>query len=283
MCGARCSAVSDGRGPSCLITTATCLALLSEMYTTTALSATDSLDGTVQKRIRLTYKSSPIADFGVTYGSFDAPNEDRLAYFDVSDGTFYPGQDPADHYWIYFTTIKGDRILFDCGLFTFNMCDMVVAQPYNSPELPPLDFAPAFFRERTLDRSLPDLHTERRSMSVLRNDSLGRAMLQALHGGGGDSITIARAVSTFMEGLTARTVPMSDVAATVGYTKLYCDALALNLETEAWKKWPQSPQRVIEQDPGQLDDAYNEEESWFEYMKKWRAGSRTRKSLLLPL
>jgi hypothetical protein len=88
-----------------------CLVLLAVMYTTDAVPASASPDGKAKRRIRLRHKTSPIADFGVAHGSADVKIQDKFAYLNVADMSFSKGQDPDDHYWIYFTTITGQ----DCA------------------------------------------------------------------------------------------------------------------------------------------------------------------------
>jgi hypothetical protein len=87
------------------ILTAVCIALLAEIYTTT--SGSSAVGDSKQRRARLRYLSSPIADFGVAVGSARVINQDKLAYFRLSDGALIRGQDPDQHYWIYFTTVRG--------------------------------------------------------------------------------------------------------------------------------------------------------------------------------
>jgi hypothetical protein len=70
-----------------------------------------------QKRLR--YHSSPITDFGISCGSVNVKNQDKLNYFSPSDFTFMNGQDPDDHYWIYFTTISGEEVTLDCSMSTY--------------------------------------------------------------------------------------------------------------------------------------------------------------------
>lgn len=95
------------------------LALLGEMYTTTSAA------GSTERRTRLKYRSSPIADFGIAKGSARVTNQDKLAYVRLSDGRMTRGQDPDEHYWLYFTTIRGEELILDFGMYTWNMCTFV--------------------------------------------------------------------------------------------------------------------------------------------------------------
>lgn len=255
------------------IATSICLALLAEMYTTTAVSAAESPDGKLKKRTRLTYKSSPIADFGVVAGSVDVKNQDKLAYFHLSDMSFIRGQDPDDHYWIYFTTIRGEDIFLDCCMFTFNMCLLVTAKPYLSANLPYIDFAPAFFRDRAIDSHAPDIHTERTRMSVLRNEDMNDAVVHSLNGFDDPDVELVRG---FMETLAGRAMSEAEIEITFRSANTNSLALATTLETRAWASWPAAPQLGIEKDPGErVDDRTRyEDEAWFKHMKKWRSKNK---------
>ncbi|KAJ7780742.1 hypothetical protein DFH07DRAFT_875555, partial [Mycena maculata] len=254
-------------GCALAVATSICLALLSEMYTTTAVSAADSPDGKLKRRTRLTYKSSPIADFGIATGSADVKNQDKLAYFNLSDMSFTCGQDPNDHYWIYFTTIRGEDVLLDCAMFTFNMCLIVNAAPYED-SMPSVAWAPAFFRERTMEQLTPDLHTERKRVSVLRNADMHQAVMHALRGFDDPDVAL---VCVLMETLAGRRISDIERDLTFRCAVQHCTVLAKVLGTRAWTGWP-APEIAIESDPGELNDLMDEEndEAWFKYMKKWR-------------
>ncbi|KAJ7643755.1 hypothetical protein FB45DRAFT_783332 [Roridomyces roridus] len=256
------------------IATSICLSLLAEMYTTTAVPASDSPDGKLKRRTRLTYKSSPIADFGVATGSANVKNQDKLAYFDVSDPdlTFRSGQDPNDHYWIYFTTIRGEDVLLDCSMFTFNMCLCVDTEQYVPKHrgIPPTSWAPAFFRERMMDHYTPDLYTERKRMSVLRNTGLHTAVAASQDGYCDHD---AAYVQTFMEALAGR--PMAEIEVDLAMICAASSGAILEsvLQTRSWTGWPEQPPIAIEADPGEVikeDQGENPEddEEWFKFMRK---------------
>jgi hypothetical protein len=251
------------------IATAICIGLLSEIYTTTSVPASESPDGELQRRIRLKYKTSPIMDFGVITGSANVKNQDRLAYLNLTDNSFMHGQDPNDHYWIYFTTIKGEEILLDCAMFTFNMCLIVPMQVYRCPGLPPVEFAPAFFRERIISRSTPELHTERRRMSVLRNENLHRVAASGLE------CSDFAAVKDFMEGLSGRKMSEVELDLALKYTRMSCGALGVTLQSRVWTTWPKEPTLAIEADPGEMvGTGEGDSEAWYKYMKKWRSQNK---------
>ncbi|TDL22197.1 hypothetical protein BD410DRAFT_898469 [Rickenella mellea] len=149
------------------ITMAVCMAILTEIYTTTSAA------GSKEKRLRFHYRSTPISDFGIAVGSADVKNQDKLAYW-LPNGEFMKGQDPDEHCWIYFTTARGEEFTLDFGMFTFNMCMTIITRHYvnNKEEAYYVPYAPAFFCDRPFHKSSPNLYKERRRSSILRNEDL---------------------------------------------------------------------------------------------------------------
>ena len=95
--------------------------------------------------IRLCHNCLPISDFVVAKGAAHVTSQDRRAYYNVDENRFMMGQDPLDHYWIYFITVSGEEYFLDCGMMTFNLAMMVKAEPYCKYALPELSFVPAYF------------------------------------------------------------------------------------------------------------------------------------------
>lgn len=93
--------------------------LLSEVYGTDYIPASRAIYGRAQTRVRLRYRDSPLADFGIVKGRFRANLQDRFSYYSPREGKFFMGMDPNDHYWIFFTNAKGEEVYLDCGLFTY--------------------------------------------------------------------------------------------------------------------------------------------------------------------
>ncbi|KAJ7213892.1 hypothetical protein GGX14DRAFT_444414 [Mycena pura] len=238
-----------------------CLALLSEIYTTTNSPGE-------KKRARLTYKSSPIADFGVVAGSADVTNQDKLAYWKISESeeSYFSGQDPNDHYWMYFTTIRGETVLLDCAMFTFNMCMMIDAEPYLTPRMPHIPFAPALFRERNMASSTPELYVERTRASVLRNPDMHRAVAHSLSGYTKLEVDV---VCQFMSRLARRELSDVEIDLTFKWNNTNSRLLAEILEQQAWKSWPAEPRLAIEKDPDEvIHDGTEDDEAWLKYLKK---------------
>ena len=249
------------------ILTAVCIALLAEMYTTT--SGTSALGNSKQRRVRLGYMSSPIADFGVATGSARVTNQDKFAYFRLSDGTLIRGQDPDQHYWIYFTTVRGEEIILDCAMFTFNMCIVVNGTQRYLPQLAPVSsFVPAFFRDRLFRKDTPELHTERKRLSVLRNEVFHQAMKN-----GSDSFSEAnmKTFYTFMENLSGKSCTQKDKELLATYVLSNCNVVSATLKDRRWITFPSTPEIAFKQDPGELAGSADDgSEEWFKYMKKWK-------------
>lgn len=242
------------------IITAVCLALLAEMYTST--SAGD------QRHARLRYRSSPIKDFGIAKGKAQVTDQDKLGYLDLAENRIFKGQDPDDHYWIYFTTLKGEDVVLDCAMFTFNMCLCIQEAHYMTPLMgAPPKLVPAFFGDRPIARNAPALQHERKRFSVLRN----RDLQTTVESGTPDLlVSDAKRVFTFMERVAGR--PCTQVEKKL-CTELYyhhCGKLRPILAERKWRSYPDTPPMAIEQDPGETD-RYDDrdEQDWFKEAKKW--------------
>lgn len=249
------------------ILTAVCIALLAEMYTTT--SGSSAVGNSKQRRARLRYMSSPIADFGVAVGSARVMNQDKFAYFRLSDGTLIRGQDPDQHYWIYFTTVRGEEIILDCAMFTFNMCVMVNGIQHYLPQLAPISsFAPAFFRDRLFRKDTPELHTERKRLSVLRNEAFHHAVKNSRDSFSEEDM---KTFCTFMEDLSGKSCTLKERELLATYALSNCNVVSATLEDRRWIRFPLTPEIAIEQDHGEsVGGPEDGSEEWFEYMKKWK-------------
>lgn len=244
------------------ILTSLCIGLLAEMYTSTAGSAPD---GELRRRMRLQYNSSPISDFGIAKAIADVKDQDKLAYFNFSDNTFEKGQDPDDHYLLYFTTIRGEEFILDLGMFTFNFCFVVRLEPYRFEFLPPMPYGPAFFRDRNLMRNAPDLFKIRQRFSFLHNDALHRAVKNSASVFQSDD---SKTICEFMETIAGRrcTAPEKDLA--MKWSINSCMGIGITLRKREYRTWT-SPLVDIEVDPGEMDETPEEDLEWWKYMKKW--------------
>lgn len=260
-----------GRGGNVLpIITAVCIAMLSEIYTTTSGPDTKAHPAQHPKRVRFKYRSSPIADFGIATGYADVKKQDRLAFWTLEDGIIRIDQDPREHYWIYFTTLRGETLYLDCGLFTFNMCIMVGTQPYVSSDLHDLfPWAPAFFRDTNMRHNAPPIEHERKRFSVLRNESLHQAVMHSTTGFDDEDCDI---FSKFMEQVAGRKPTEKENLLLGTFAIVAGVEIRKNLRLGRWKTFPVEPAIAIETDPGEsIDwDAEKQAEDWDTHMKEWK-------------
>lgn len=228
--------------------TAICVALLGELYTTTSSA------GSSQVRKRLQYRTSPIADFGIAKGSVRVPEYDRLIYQKLSDGSYIMGQDPDEHYWLYFTTIRGEEVILDLGMYTFNMCIMIAIEPYSVPTTSHWlgNSVPGYFLHREIRKTGPHLklHTERKRISALRHPALQRAVVHLDHAIDDDEV---KDIVSFMQEIAERPVvdPSLEVELACTAAMDNCVHLARVLDNREWESYPDSPTIGFDLDPGQ--------------------------------
>lgn len=245
------------------INIAICVALLSEIYTT------DSSKGS-KPRIRLAYKSSPIADFGIVVGEAIAKPQDRLAYYDSATGNVTVDQDPLEHSWIYFTTVRREDIFLDCGMFHFNACTVVSTKGYCPPDTSEtFPIVPALFYAREMRNGVPGMPwKERERFSVLRNGNLQQAIQHTPY-----TLTFDDRINIwdFLENC------QGDKESTIGqrrlvdlYTVVAMDAVRRSLESDEWKKFPTEVSQGIETDPGERDYTSLTEQDWEQHLARWK-------------
>lgn len=227
------------------ILTSLSFVLLAEMYTTT------SSKGSQYQRVRLQYKSSPISDFGITRGTVTVLPQDRLVYYKKSDKSFVHGQDPNEHYWLWFRTIRGHEITLDVGMLPFDMGIMVDLYDCFAGDRPFSYFAPAYFRDREIRKAArkvtppgtqTDAHCDGVRISVLRDQELHSAVLHSYDRDDcrpNDQDTIGQ----FMQRVAGpgRTVSPEQVRLACKLIKGNAKNMAHNLNTQAWKHYRPKP------------------------------------------
>ena len=254
---------------------AICTALLSEMYTTTAIptSETPKWQATGRRRVRLSYNRSPIADFGIVRGSVRVTPQDRLAYYHLEKNTFMMGQDPDDHYWIYFTTLAGEEYFLDCGMMTFNFCEMFPAEPYCRFGLPPIEYAPAFFYGKERAKALPLITRigwkPRQRFSILREKRLA-GMLASFEFDYCDCHDIPT-VNTILDEIAGRECSQEEKKLTMIFIANACKVLRLNMQNREYLNFPKEPQLNVEIDPEEKGITIEDEEdrAYSRYIQKW--------------
>lgn len=266
------------------ILTAIATALFTEMYTTTSGVGVPECD----QRVRLRYRSMPISDFGIAAGSVRVTSQDRLAFCKRSDASIFRGPDPDDHYWLYFTTAKGEEVILECGMFPFNMCQVVDTDPYVPPHMethPDVDvrmgFAPTFLIERTIRKNTPAIHTERKRISMLRNSKLQEAVkvfAKTFLNDAKEAVndTEVKPFYDFMEELSGRPLSNVDKSMFKRLTPIHCYSMHYVLCQKEWKNFPEEPQLGIDGDPGELDDL-DDLDTWSKKCKQWKKQQKAQK------
>lgn len=254
------------------IVLATCISLVSEIYTTTAIPLSEPPDGQYsgRRRVRLSHNHSPLADFGVAKGSARVTPQDRIAYYNIDENKFMMGQDPLDHYWIYFVTLSGEEYFLDCNMMTFNLCMMINGAPYCKYALPDLSFIPAFFYGQENRRLMPITAltgwkpSER--FSILR-DSQTPDILEVTEYSAYETQTVC----SLMDRIAGRPCTALEKNLLMKFIPNAGMILRLNMHNREYLNFPKTPQLAVEQDPGEnLDDPADPEDKAYEkYLKKW--------------
>lgn len=259
------------------IVLATCIALVSEMYTTTAIpSSTEGEEETFvqqftgRRRVRLCHNRLPIADFGVAKGFARVTAQDRIAYYNVDENKFMMGQDPLDHYWIYFITISGEEYFLDCGMLTFNLCTLVNGTPYCKHGRSELSFIPAFFYGEENRRLMPITELTgwkpRKRFSILRSSEIPFEMP------GFEDYTVQQTnvICSLMDRIAGRKCTTLEKNLLMKFIPNATMVLVLNLQDREYFNFPKQPQLALEKDPGELDDLPDTEDKAYEkYLRKW--------------
>lgn len=256
------------------IVLATCIALVSEMYTTTAVPPTETSEQyTGTRRVRLCHNRLPISDFGVAKGAARVTAQDRMAYYNIDENEFMMGQDPLDHYWIYFLAISGEEYFLDCGMMTFNLSMMVKAEPYSKHVFPDdqLPFVPAFFYGEENRRLMPITELTgwkpRERFSILRNSEI-----RPIEKPGFTEYTIqeTKVICSLMDRIAGRTCTALEKKVLMDFISNATRILVLNMQDRDYLNFPKQPQIALEKDPGELDDLPDSEDKAYEkYLKKW--------------
>ncbi|KAI0059630.1 hypothetical protein BV25DRAFT_1889624 [Artomyces pyxidatus] len=239
------------------ILSALCFALVSEIYTTTS----QGKRGT--PRLRLRYLSHPLADFGICRGTAKVTPQDTLAYVDVSSSPerVWFGQDPTEHYWLYFTAANGEEVYLDCGLFAFNMTLSVQAGAYADGL--PMNHFPAWFRERLFHKETQELRAEVKRRSALRSAALADALAS------GHDVDVG-VFSKFMKAVAGRDVGKeeSELAKTLWLWQ--AGQVRDMVRSDAWKLWPTEVPLVTVADQGELDDFDDPNTDWAIKLREWK-------------
>ncbi|KAG8926553.1 hypothetical protein FRC01_008699 [Tulasnella sp. 417] len=191
---------------------------------------------TNRSKFKIKYKNSPIADFGLAHGKVDIPSQDRLVYI-LPDESVRRGQDPADHWWIYFRNARGDEAILDLGAYTWNVATFVYAAPYK--EFGPISLGPAVFQSQEANgpsKAGTLKYTEQERFSVLTDEVFGSSITQKPAAGDAQPQLYDRLEAILQKKFDE---PEKDVV------RLWIETVFLKLTQVIlegdWKKWPAAP------------------------------------------
>lgn len=219
---------------------------------------------TSNRRHRLHFHGSPISDFGLCLGSVDVHDYERLAYL-LPDQTFLKGQDPDEHVWMYFKTMRGDDIVMDCGVFTFNFCMMIETGLFldgmKSGEALKrvFKFAPVFFwdgdcEDGSKGLKSPKSHKERKRISVLRDPRVHEAFARLGHLEEANVYIpdIPKLIS-ILDDFTGK--PSNNIEKNLFQTWTYlgCVQMKQCLDQGRWRRWPAKVRIAMEVDPEEFE------------------------------
>jgi len=229
-------------GNTLLVNTAICIALLAELYTTTSEAGAKRQDWQFHHRTRLTVGSCPIADFGIMAGSVSGPGIGQLAYYDTLAKSTTYGQDPNDHYWIYFTTIRGEVLYLDCGLYSLSPGSVLKADPYVADHLTErFTLIPAFLRDSVARKTMTNIHTERSRTSVLKNAGILEALMRKQREFEKEN---GELYSQFMQSISGKETSARDKRLVTPFVQVTRAQIRANLLNERWKAYPPEPTLV---------------------------------------
>ncbi|TCD70517.1 hypothetical protein EIP91_002862 [Steccherinum ochraceum] len=229
------------------ILTAMAGALMSEIYTTTSAA------GSARRRFRLQYLSSPITDFGICLGRARVVAEDRLMFYSMKSKKFSMlPQDPNEHYWMYFTTVKGEEIFFDGAFYPFNLAQVILTEGYGPPPVTNVLFrSPCTWTAREIKKKVDGLYDERSRVSILRNEKLQKVMEHHSDRFDGDDIAVFFAL---MEEFAGKKLAKTEKQLFYIWLKQNCLSLGTTLDQRLFRNWPKEPRELIERDPNESTD-----------------------------
>lgn len=247
---------------------AICTSLVAELYTTTSSARSR------EKRVRMRYNSAPLSDFGICVGSVNIRPQDKLAYW-LPDGELFKGQDPTEHYWMYFTTVQGEEVILDCSLFSLNLRTMVPTNPY-SGTFSMLPYVPAFFHCHTSRTA--QIHKERRRISVLRNPKIHEAIRSTENGA--FTPADAKRLCDVMEELSGQTCSDTQRELVLRWVVGCCAMVDDCLKGEEWRHFPERVRSRMEVDSEDEDEETQSEikvQEWYSTTRKWRRELKSKK------
>ncbi|KAF9525473.1 hypothetical protein CPB83DRAFT_909085 [Crepidotus variabilis] len=239
---------------------ATTLALVEEMYTTTTVPASQKAEWQFTGRRRGTCTR--------------VTGQDRLCYYNVNTNEFLMGQDPTDHYWIYFTTLDGHEYFLDCGMFTFNFSSIVNVSKHPTLALPPLEYIPCLFYGKDLSKVLPTTTGQvgwspDQRFSILRHEELAYFIKKREEYCRCHDMPV---LLEWLDKIAGRSCTSWEREMFLTFFENSSIAIRLNMKNRTYLKFPKDLQFGFELDPNESLDVNGEDpegQDLEKYLKKW--------------
>ncbi|TFY80613.1 hypothetical protein EWM64_g3399 [Hericium alpestre] len=166
---------------------------------------------------------------------------------------------------MYFLTARGEEILLDCAMFTFNVAMMLYVTPYIPAAHARTSVGPlvhAFFQDRGIRNSTPSLYTERTRLSVLCDPQLQKV---AENSARGLTMKDEERILAFMEKLARRRTTQVERELTIGLLNEHTLTLRQVLQDEEYKDFPSEVYDIfLEGKPGEFDDFEARCNAWWD-------------------
>ncbi|KAJ2914698.1 hypothetical protein MD484_g5696, partial [Candolleomyces efflorescens] len=280
-------------------------AIMAEIYTTPTTAESVNRRGGAKATgvgggVRLVYHGTPIADFGIAKGRVNVAPQDHFVYrFRNNGGVLLKGQDPDEHYWIYFTTVHGEDVFLDCGMFLYNHPMFVVVSPHYTkfipsslPKVTGSVSVPAYLppKEAVKRGFLPGSYVERQRFSVLRDEGLKEVVRFSQNG---FQPAAEAAITRFMERVAGHACSDTiEEALAIKWCEEACEIVRKNVESREYMNFPKPDEvckAVSEPDPGDRERSAlppipsGLDDRWMKHLKKLnkkhRAGTITSQQL----
>ena len=259
---------------------ASTIALVAEMYTTTAVpkDVEPKFQASGRKRVRLSYNHSPIADIGIVHGSVRVTNSDRLAYYDFGLDMFMMGQIPSDHYWTYFKTLAGNEYFVDCAMMNFNFCFVVdVTKHCEAMGLMDLGVAPAYFYNRDHEKAFPLLDQllfkPKKKISILRDKRLSKLSFLRSFKAEVDPSSDVPIIRSLMDEIAERKCTDYELEMAAKFIPDALMSLRSTIQKRAYIHFPKTPAIGIDMDPEEEEEEKDPNDidavDLSKYLTKW--------------
>lgn len=264
-----------GEGWSLPLLLSICVAVMAEIYTTAY--DPEKSECAHNQSIRLQCERNAIIDFGICKGRAEVKSLDTFGYLYAHPNTnridFFRGQDPNDHYWIYFKTLR-EEFMLELSMFTFNLAMSAKGTYYtpSSGEYPETALLPGHFVSREMRHATPLLQYEKQRFSVLHHKALQGTVRTPDFSPLDEKILVA-----FMERVAGRKTTEIERNLLVWWTTANRRLTAMNLYHKDYYTYPPFVPICIFYDPGEEDPPAEDDEITLKYYKRMSRKERSGK------